>query len=139
VLAGAGFALALVASIHAALIWWPTQIGSPPWEFAAATQTVDLFPLAAAGAGLLSYAAILEGRRGRALLLAILSACAVLVLLAAGAFVLLSLPVAWKTVTGPERESLFETGGKALLLAGLFTVYHIWLAVRLIRFRRATR
>ena len=58
-----------------------------------------------------------------------------LVLLAAGAFVLLSLPVAWKTVTGPVRESLFENGGKALLFVGLFTVYHIWLTMRLIRFR----
>ena len=139
VLAGAGFVLSLVALTHVALIWWPQEIGSPPWEFLAATQTVDVFPLAAAGAGLLAYAAMLEGRRGRALLLAILSAGAVVVLLGAGVFVMLSLPVAWKSMTGAARETLIETGAKALLLAALFTVYHVWLTARLIRFRRATR
>jgi hypothetical protein len=135
VLAGVGLVLSLVALTHIALIWWPPHFGVSPWEFAAATQTVDVFPIGAAGMALLAYASMLQRWRVGAILVgagAVLSA-----LLAAGSalFVVLNLPVAWGSVTEGLRENLAKTGGKALLFALLFGVFYVWVAARVIRSR----
>lgn len=132
----AGVVLSLVAVAHVALIWIPAHLGAVPWEFAAATQTVDVFPLAVTGAALAGWSVAQRGWRGRALALAVWCALAAAFLAGILVLLLLDLPVAWRSV-GPEmRESLLKTGGKAGALGLLFTAFHLWLMVKMIRARR---
>jgi hypothetical protein len=136
VLGAAGLLLSLVAFTHIALIWIPAHFGSSPWEFAAATQTVDVFPIGAAGMALITYAAFLQRWRKRTLALALWGIFSVLILIAAGLLILLNLPVAWQSVTPAVRANLLKTSGKALFFAAAFSVFYMWVTVRLLRHRR---
>jgi hypothetical protein len=136
VLAVAGLVLSLVALTHIVLIWLPPHFGSSPWEFAAATQTVDVFPIAVAGMALVAYAAFLQRWRKRALALAVWGGISAFILIAAGLLILLNLPVAWQSVTEGVRTNLLKTSGKAMLFAAVFAIYYLWLTLRLIRSQR---
>ena len=136
ILAMLGFVLMIVAWTHIALIIFPPHFGVAPWEFAAATQTIDVFPLAVTGVSLLACGCVLLGWPRRALALAIWCIVTTFVLVSAGVLTLLDFTVAWGSVTSATRESLMKTSIKVLLFSLVFTLYHIWLAIVLLRSRK---
>jgi hypothetical protein len=136
-LGAAGLVLSLVAWSHATLILIPPHFGVAPWEFAAATQTIDVFPLAVTGMAMLAFAAINRAWNKRNVALVVMCALSALLMIGVAGLILLDLLVAWNSVTSGMRENLTKTAAKALLFAFTFTVFFIWIAVRLNRARRA--
>jgi hypothetical protein len=139
VFAVAGFVLCFVAWTHSVLIWFPAHFGVPPWEFAAATQTIDVLPLAVAGITLMAAAAIISENRVGAVLLAVIGVLTALILSGLLVLIALNLLVAWRSVTSAMRESLGKTAVKAALFGVMFFVYHIWLSIKLLQFRKLLR
>jgi hypothetical protein len=137
VLGAAGLLLSVVAWTHIALILFPAHFGTAPWEFAAASQTVEVLPLGATGAALLAYVSIMRGWRNGATALAILCIASALLSVGVAVFMALDVMVAWNSVVSTLRENVAKTAAKALFMAVLFTAYFSWLATRVLRARRA--
>jgi hypothetical protein len=137
VLSAAGLVLTVVAWTHIALILFPAHFGTAPWEFAAASQTAEVLPLAATGAALLAYVSITRGWRNGAIALAILFIMSALLAVGVAVFMALDVMVAWNSVVSTLRENVAKTAAKALFMAVLFTAYFSWLAARVLRARRA--
>ncbi len=136
ILGAAGLVLCLVSWSHTAVILIPPHFGISPWEFAAATQVIDVAPLGLMGMALLATAAITRSWRKRSVALAIWSGFSALVIAGVATLIVLDMLVAWHSVTINLRENLTKTAGKALFFAFMFTAFYIWLAVQLIRARR---
>ena len=112
VLATAGLILCFVAWTHILLIVIPANFGSAPWEFAAASQTVDVFPLEVTGISLLACGAFLLDWRRPLLSLSLWCWFNALFLLTAGFLTVLNLIVGWNSVTTPMKSSLLKTSTK---------------------------
>jgi hypothetical protein len=136
-LGAAGLVLTLVAMVHLALVWIPLHLGTAPWEFAAATQTTDVLPLAAVGVALLGWSAIQAGRRWLMTMLAVWCGVSALLVLVVAGLLMLALPIAWQSVEQPIRDSLIKTTGKNMAFCLIFFGYYAWLTVRLLRTARA--
>lgn len=131
-----GWLLLVVAWTHLGLIWFPTSFGAPQWEYATSTQSVDIFPLGIMGMTLVAAVALFRDRRRTAIALGAWCLLSALVLLAVATLVALNLPIAWRSLPEQVRSGVIKTGAKAFLFALLFSAYHAWLGVRLLRSRR---
>jgi len=135
-LGAAGLILSMVAWTHAFLILFPPHFGVAQWEYAAATQTIDVFPLAVMGMALLANSAITRAWNRRSLALILACIASTLLLISVGVLILLDLLVAWNSVTASLREQLLKGAFKALFFAFMFSAFFVWVAVRLKRARR---
>jgi hypothetical protein len=97
----AGLAFVAVGFADLALTWVPLRVGSPEWEFATMTQTLNGMPVPALGVVTLMAAAAAAQLRWLVRIGAVLMVLLALLLLAGGVLYLLTVPLGLRSVTDP--------------------------------------
>ena len=134
-----GAALTVVGWTDLALLWFPSNFGSPEWEFGTISGHFDGMPLGTLGLVTLCIAALGLGRRRTARVLAAILMTIAVTLLGIFALYLLNVPVA----LGGVPPQLVPTIQKAILKTTVFAVTYLalygWLALYLWRNSRIAR
>lgn len=130
-----GLLLVIVGGFDLTLLWYPSQFGSPEFEFATASRFLSSLPVLTMGLGLLIAVGVMRGQRGA--LFAAGTVCVLIAVVAALALILfaLNIPLALRAAPG---ESLLRIGVKKAIAKGLFegVMYTIgylamaWVAIR---------
>jgi hypothetical protein len=134
-----GLALATVGFVDIALSWYPPHMGTPEWEFATVSGTLNGMPVMAMGLGLILGSALGTGTiwlaRGTAIVFAVL---ALLIVVAALLFAT-NIPIALRSVQNNPvaLEGLRKVIAKTAVQSALFPLIFAVLAVK--GWRRAGR
>jgi hypothetical protein len=128
--------LALVAGIFIVLVgwvdilvgWFPSNFGSPEWEFGAVSATVDGLPLSTVGVALALLGASASGSRVGLWTVAAWAGWVILLLLVAAGLYSLTVPVALGAL-GPAglRAPLGRAVIKTSTLLLLYLVFYVWM------------
>ena len=131
-----GIAIMLIGWTDLIMLWFPLRPASAEWEFGSTSSFIDALPLATLGLILFAMVSIYEMRRRALRLIAIFAAFVALLLVGIGAIYASGLPIALQAVQMPMREVLFLSIIKTAILATIYLVFYIGLAV--ISWRRAS-
>ncbi len=143
-----GFVLAVAGWVDVGLFYYPSQFGSPEWEFGTIAQTFDAIPLATLGMVLLALGVRARGASVAVsrIVAVVLGIVAVLCLAALVLFVL-DVPLALKamqraaTQANAQRAAVVSSGLKrgilkVVVFATGYAVAYGWMSVTMWRVRR---
>jgi hypothetical protein len=126
-----GFALATVGTVDLALTWIPLRIGTPEWEFATVSGTLNGMPVLAMGLGLMMGSAVGSGTVWLARTMAVVFGVLALLLIAAALLFATNIPMALRSVQNPVAlEGLKKVIAKTAVQSALFPLIFAILAVK---------
>jgi hypothetical protein len=130
-----GIAITLIGWTDLIMLWFPLRPASAEWEFGSTSSFIDALPLATLGLILLALVSLTEMRRRALRVIAIFAAFVSVSLIGIGIIYASGLPLALQAVQMPMREVLFLSIIKTVILATIYLIFYISLAV--ISWRRA--
>jgi hypothetical protein len=134
---GFGLVLAVVGMGDFVLAWYPTNWGSPEWEFATVTASYSGLPLPTMGLTALLASAVARGVRWQILLMSVGLILFAFALLAGFLLFLTTVPVALGAVQGLPLLGIKKAVAKTTLLAIAFP--GTYLLAGILGFRRLRR
>ncbi len=127
-------AFVLVGGADIALTWYPLRIGNPQWELGTIMQTLNGLPVLSLGLVLLAVWVAASGRRWALLSVAVAMILTAVAVVAMGALLSLSVPLALHAVQDPAiLQGLKKATAKAAVQVATFASVFLWLGVRGIR------
>lgn len=138
-LAAAGWLFVVVGLTDLALAWYPTQFGSPNWEFGTITVTLNGLPVPALGLTLILCAALAEGHRKATRAVLVVLVLLAVVLLMLGVLYATNAPIGLRTITDPVAHSgLKKAIVKSVVQLLAYPAASFYLAFRLWKRTRRT-
>ena len=104
VLYGVGWLFLILGVLDVGLLWVPFRFGIAEYEFASAGSMLDSLPLPTIGLAFLLAGAGARGKVGVVRLVIVFAALAALVVVAAAGLYALTVPLALKSVSGPDLK-----------------------------------
>jgi hypothetical protein len=115
-----GLVLALAGLTDLVLLWVPTRIGSPEWEFATVVSTASAMPLVSIGLAALLASGASTGKRWLLWSVGSVVAVGAVVLVLLLVLFLTNVPMALKATSGEAQVGILKATVKTVMLAGLF-------------------
>ena len=131
ILTALGAALTVVGWTDLALLWFPSNFGSPEWEFGTISAHFDGMPLGTLGLVTLCIAVLGLGKRRTARVLAAILMTIAVTLLGIFALYLLNVPVALDGVAPQLVPTIQKAVAKAIVFAATYIGLYAWLALYL--------
>lgn len=122
-----GATLAVIGWMDVLLLWYPARFGTPEWEFATTSATIDALPLATLSLVVLSVATLARARRPWApRALAVLFWLVALAVAAVAVLFALTLAPAARAIPDAMRTALKVGSAKTLICsAAYFSLYGV--------------